>query len=95
MTTVAFTINEDHEKFIHDVVEDGSFMTKSEVVATALEILRTRESLRRAKRAELKREIEKGIADYDNGRTADFNLESFLADMHAKRTTKLNAASSV
>ena len=87
MTTVAITLNEDHEKFIRDAVDGGSFTTKSEVVATALDILKTREELRKARRAELKREIEKGIAELDAGKTAEFDLESFLADMNAKRTS--------
>lgn len=85
MTTVAITLNEDHEKFIRDAVDGGSFTTKSEVVATALDILKTREELRKARRAELKREIEKGIVELDAGKTAEFDLAGFLADMKAKR----------
>lgn len=81
MTTVAITLNDSHEKFIRDAVEAGSFTTKSEVVATALDILKTREELRLAKRTELKREIEQGIAELDGGKVADFDLPQFLAAM--------------
>lgn len=89
MTTVAITLKDDHEQFIRDVVDAGSFTTKSEVVATALDILKSREESRRAKRAELKREIEKGIADFENGRTVSFRLDSFLAEMKSKRAARV------
>ena len=88
MTTVAITLNDEHEQFIREAVDAGSFTSKSEVVATALEILKAREDSRRAKRLELKREIEKGIADFENGRTVEFNLDAFLADVKSKRAAR-------
>jgi antitoxin ParD1/3/4 len=84
MTTVAITLNDEHEQFIREAVDTGTFATKSEVVAIALEMLKVREELRRARRAELKREIDKGIADLDSGNVVPFDLEQFLADMRAK-----------
>ena len=89
MTTVAITINAEHEKFIDESVAAGSFLTKSEVVATALEILKARETVRRERRAALKREIDKGLADIENGRVTEFDLDTFIADMKAKRAAQV------
>ena len=85
MTTVAITLNDDHEQFIRAAVTGGAFTTQSEVVATALDILRTRDEMRRD---ELKREIQKGIDELDRGETADFNLQGFLGEMNARHTAQ-------
>ena len=87
MTTVAITLNDEHEQFIRAAVNAGAFTSESEVVATALEILQARNA---ARRVELKREIQKGIDELDRGETAEFNLQSFLGEMNAIRA--LNAA---
>ena len=83
MTKVSIVLKDDHEQFLREAVGSGSYSTQSEVVATALEILRGRENARRAKREELKQEIGKGIADFENGRIVEFSLDRFLAEMKA------------
>lgn len=84
MTTVAITLNDEHERFIRDALDTGSFTTRSELVATALDLLKMREDLRRVRRSQLKQEIQKGIDQLDRGETADFDLPRFLAEMRAK-----------
>ena len=85
MTTVAITLNDTHEKFIRDSLEAGSFTTKSEMVATALDILKTREEIRQGRRAELMQKVDKGLVELDSGQTAEFDLETFLARMNNGR----------
>ena len=85
MTTVAITLNDTHEKFIRDSVDAGSFATKSEVVATALDILKTREEIRHARLAALMQKVDKGLVELDAGQAAEFDLEAFLARMNANR----------
>lgn len=84
MTTVAITLRDEDQRFIEEAVKSGAFITKSEVVASALELLKTREEIRKARRAELKKEIQKGIDQLERGETVEFNTKSFLAEMHAK-----------
>lgn len=88
MNTVAITLNDEHEQFIREAVESGSFTTKSELVATALDLLKMREDLRRARRGQLKAEIQKGIAELDRGETAEFELPAFLAEMRVKHAAR-------
>lgn len=94
MIRVEITLRDEHQKFIEESVAAGSFITKSEVVAAALDILKNHEEIRRARRAALQREIDKGIAEADSGCFADFSLDSFLAEMKAKRSAKLKSQGS-
>ena len=86
MTTVPISLNDEHEQFIRDAVDAGAFTSKSEVVATALDLLKIRDELRRARRAQLQQEIQKGIGELDRGETAEFELTAFLASMRVKHT---------
>ena len=85
MTTVAITLNDEHEQFIRAAVNAGGFASESQVVATALDILRTQEA---ARRMELRREIGKGIDELERGETAEFHLQSFLVEMNASAALK-------
>jgi antitoxin ParD1/3/4 len=87
MTTVAITLRDADERFIEEAVKSGAYVTKSEVVAKALELLKAREEIRKARRAELKKEIQKGLDELDRGETVEFDLPSFLAAMHAKHSS--------
>ena len=53
----------------------GAYGTRNDVVATALEVLKTQELLRKAHRVELKEEIQTGIDQWRRGETADFTAE--------------------
>lgn len=85
MTTVAITLRDEDERFIEEAVKSGVYITKSEVVARALELLKNREEIRKAHRMELKKEIQKGIDQLERGETVEFDVETFLAGLHAKR----------
>lgn len=84
MITVPITLREEDQRFIEEAVKSGSFLTTSEVVAIALDLLKTREEFRKARRAELQREIQKGIDEVACGKVVEFDSKSFLAEMHAR-----------
>ena len=72
MTRVAITFKDEDKRFIEEAVKSGAYLTKSEVVAIALGLLKTREKLRETCRAELRKEIQKGIDQLDRGETVKF-----------------------
>jgi len=80
MTTIAITLKSDHENFIEEVVKSGSYITQSEVVAAALDLLKIREEVRKAHRQELKKEIQKGISELDRGETQEFTAADIKAE---------------
>ena len=88
MTTVVVTLRDEDERFLEEAVKFGSFITKSEVIATALELLRKRGEIRTSRRDELKKEIQKGVDQLERGETVEFNVESFLAEMHTKHAAQ-------
>lgn len=75
MATEPITLKDEHESFIQEAVSSGAYGTRNDVVATALEVLKTQELLRKARREELKGEIQKGIDQLRRGETADFTAE--------------------
>lgn len=78
MTTVAITLRDEDESFIQNAVKSGSYLTQSEVVARALNLLRTHEELRILRREHLKREVLKGIEQLDKGDTVEFTAEDIM-----------------
>jgi antitoxin ParD1/3/4 len=80
---VEITLRDADRHFIEEAIKSGSYVTQSEVVASALDLLKTHEEWRRARRAAIKTEIAKGIDQLARGETAAFDTESFLAKLHA------------
>ena len=72
MTTLSITLRDEDGHFIENAVQSGSYLTQSEVVATALELLKSHEELRLIRRERLKKEIQKGIEELDRGETVEF-----------------------
>ena len=72
MTTLSITLRDEDGHFIENAVQSGSYLTPSEVVATALELLKTHEELRQIRREHLKKEVLKGIDQLDRGETVEF-----------------------
>jgi antitoxin ParD1/3/4 len=72
MTTLSITLRDEDGHFIENAVQSGSYLTQSEVVATALELLKTHEELRQVRREHLKKEVLKGIDELDKGETVEF-----------------------
>jgi Arc/MetJ-type ribon-helix-helix transcriptional regulator len=55
-------------------VQSGSYLTQSEVVATALNLLKTHEELRQIRREHLKKGVQKGFDELDRGETVEFSV---------------------
>ncbi|MBM3841169.1 MAG: type II toxin-antitoxin system ParD family antitoxin, partial [Verrucomicrobia bacterium] len=70
MTTLPITMKEEHQDFIVSAVSSGSYLTQSEVVAAALDLLKAREALRHNRRQELRKEIQNGIDQLERGETS-------------------------
>jgi len=75
MTTLPITLRDEDERFIQNAVRSGSYLTHSEVVASALDLLKAREEFRRIRREQLRTEIQKGVEQLDRGETAEFTAE--------------------
>jgi antitoxin ParD1/3/4 len=64
---------------IRQAVEDGEYASTSEVVREALREWKTRRQLMLSELAELKAEIDQGLADVAAGRVKKFDPESIIA----------------
>lgn len=64
---------------IRQAVEDGSYASTSEVIREALREWNTRRQLMLTELAELKAEIDQGLADVAAGRVKKFDPESIIA----------------
>jgi antitoxin ParD1/3/4 len=64
---------------IRQAVEDGEYASTSEVIREALREWNTRRQLMLAELAELKAEIDQGLADVAAGRVKKFDPESIIA----------------
>jgi antitoxin ParD1/3/4 len=78
MTTLPITLRDEDETFIQKAVKSGSYLTQSEVIARALDLLRAREELRDIRREHLKKEIQKGIEQLDRGETVEFTAQDII-----------------
>jgi antitoxin ParD1/3/4 len=64
---------------IRQAVEDGEYASTSEVVREALREWKTRRQLMLSELAELKADIDQGLADVAAGRVKKFDPESIIA----------------
>lgn len=64
---------------IRQAVEDGAYASTSEVIREALREWNTRRQLMLKELAELKTEIDQGLADVAAGRVKKFDPESIIA----------------
>lgn len=88
MKTVPITLHSKQQSFIEAVVKSGRFVTPSEVVETALQLLEGQEFIRYRTIADLKAEIGKGLDQLERGETVDFDLPDFLTQMHRQYRAK-------
>jgi antitoxin ParD1/3/4 len=63
---------------VKDAVEGGDYASSSEVVREALRDWKLKRELRIQKIAELKAEIDRGLADIAEGRVKDFDPERII-----------------
>lgn len=73
------------EKFVNDRVKSGQYASASEVVRDALRLLEDEQKLRDWKLEELRKEVQKGLEDYKNGRFKTFETGQQVADYIKKK----------
>jgi antitoxin ParD1/3/4 len=83
---MTITLPTDMAAVVKRAVEGGDYASSSEVIREALRDWRLKRELRMQKIAELKAEIDRGLADLAKGRVKEFN-----ADRIIKRGRKLLA----
>lgn len=80
------TLPTDMAAVVKGAVDDGDYASSSEVIREALRDWKLKRELRLRKLAELKVEIDRGLADVARGRVAKFDVERII-----KRGRKLLA----
>ncbi len=79
---ISITLSEHWANFIERRVEQGHYASASEVVRAGLQLLEAEERRRQA----LRQAIDEGEA---SGRAEPFDIEAFLARMHAGRSWRI------
>lgn len=85
MRNTSIALSEHWVKFTADLVASGRYGSTSEVVREGLRLVEARE----AKLEQLRAAIQEGI---DSGPGAPFDLDEFLAEMHADHAVRQCAA---
>jgi Arc/MetJ-type ribon-helix-helix transcriptional regulator len=83
MTQVAIALPEDLQEFVDQSVQKGHFAGPSQLIATALYAFMDQTELESIKLSRLRRDIELGTSQIQNGESSEWNLEEFLAEMHS------------
>jgi antitoxin ParD1/3/4 len=79
------SLKPDVQKYVEEKVRTGQYASPEEAVNHLLQQSRQREELTADDIEELRREIDVGINDADNGRFSDFDAQSVIAQRHAGR----------
>lgn len=83
MSTVAITLPEDLEVFVHSMVESGRYHGPNELVANAIYALKDHLELERLKISRLQADIQSGLDDIEQGQVVeDWSLENFFKERH-------------
>ena len=88
MTTVAINLKDEHQNFIADMVKSGTFISKGEVLATALDLLKTHEQVRKASLADLRTKVLVGIEQADRGEFVEFSASDIIAERRARQVSQ-------
>ena len=84
------TLSDEQSSYISEQVRSGLFRSADEVIGASLQLLKERDADRQRRRDELRREIQIGIDQIDQGLTAPFDEEA-LARIEAKGRARLAA----
>lgn len=83
---ITITLSTDMATVVRRAVEDGDYVSTSEVVRAALRDWKMKRALQLEELASLKSDIDEGLADIANGRVKDFDVDQII-----KRGKKLLA----
>lgn len=67
------------DRYVHDKVKSGRYNSASEVLREALRNMQDMENQRALQLADLRRKIQEGIDDLDNGRYVEGTIEELRA----------------
>jgi antitoxin ParD1/3/4 len=76
---LTITLPADMARLVKGAVEDGDYASSSEVIREALRDWKMKRQLRLGQLAELKVDIERGLADVAEGRLAKFDARRIIA----------------
>jgi len=76
---LTITLPADMAGFVKGAVEDGGYASTSEVIREALRDWKVKRELRLHQLAELKTDIDRGLADVSEGRVAQFDAQRIIA----------------
>jgi antitoxin ParD1/3/4 len=87
------TLTPDLENLINEKVRSGLYNSPSEVVREGLRLLKEQDELKRIRREELRREVQKGIDDIREGRATIYNsaeelIESVIGEARSELETE-------
>ena len=81
---VTVTIRPDDEQLIADAIRTGAYQNADEVIARALEVLRSDEEWLDESRSAIGEKIDRAFEQFDRGQF--FSAEASKADMQARKT---------
>ena len=76
---LTITLPADMAKLVKGAVDDGDYASSSEVIREALRDWKMKRELRLGQLAELKADIDRGLADVAGGRLAKFDAKRIIA----------------
>ncbi len=76
------------ETLVREKIESGNYHSASEVVRDALQLLKEQDQLRELRRAEIRREVMKGVEQIRNGEYTTYNSAEELAESIISRAKK-------
>lgn len=79
------TLTPELENLINEKVKSGKYASPGEVIREGLRLLKEQDELKRIRREELRREVQKGIDDMREGRYTVYNSPDELADEIIRR----------
>jgi antitoxin ParD1/3/4 len=81
------TIRPDHEQLIAEVIRTGAYQNADEVIARALEVLRSDEEWLDESRSAISEKIDRAFEQFDRGQF--FSTEASKADMETRKAAWL------
>jgi antitoxin ParD1/3/4 len=85
---MTITLRPEHEKVIADAIESGAYQNPDEVIARALEVLRSEEEWLHDQKTEVAAKIERAFAQFERGEF--FTAEQSREEMEKRKAAWLN-----